>query len=361
MKSLLRRIKNRVSPRQRKIRAEQWRLLNTMEFDKTRALVFMIPGRDVVNGGVMAICSHALESKKLEDLHHAGVHVCSFPGGPTILKLTKFENSITMVSFCLLSKMMAKDAWIHVNIPEVSVGEFLEGGVPIIRAEKHRRYSFNIMLQNIDFAPSRTQVERLKKFGIVTVTTAHKAYSNAAVECSLGARIWHWSVWVSPEKYRFVDYREKQKLIVYSPDKNPCKEYVLAGLRQGLNDYEFVEINGLTYEEYKELVGRARFSLTFGEGLDGYFVEPIFSGSVACAVFNERFFTSDYRGLPCVYDSWDELVTRLISLVSRSSEEDYKAIQFKQFEVVARNYAYSEYIANLRHYYMDLMLLTKVI
>jgi len=305
----------------------------------------------------MAICNHAMESQKLDNIHRAGVYVCSMPGGPTLHRLTKFENQIEVLSFDLLLDVLDDDAWVHINLPEICIGEFIECGSNLVELQKRKKYSFNVMLQNIDFIPSRKLIERIKSLGVVTLTTAHKAYCNEGTAKLLGVAIWHWSVWVSPEKYKFVKFEDKENLIVYSPDENPFRKKTLEALFGGLPGFKFKEIRGIKFEEYKAIIGRAKFSLTFGEGLDGYFVEPIFSGSIGCAVYNERFFTSEYRALPFVYDSWSELISVLPNKLLSLGVDEYVEAQSRQFEVIARNYAHVEYVANLKTYYTDLMLL----
>jgi hypothetical protein len=59
------------------------------------------------------------------------------------------------------------------------------------------------------------------------------------------------------------------------------------------------------------LARRAKWSLTFGEGLDGYFAEPVWSGGVAFAVFNDRFFTPAFAELETIYPSWAALMQRM--------------------------------------------------
>jgi hypothetical protein len=50
----------------------------------------------------------------------------------------------------------------------------------------------------------------------------------------------------------------------------------------------------------KRCVSPAKWSLTFGEGLDGYFAATIFSGGNSLAVFNERFFTPAFATMQTV-------------------------------------------------------------
>jgi hypothetical protein len=61
----------------------------------------------------------------------------------------------------------------------------------------------------------------------------------------------------------------------------------------------------MTYQEYKATISKAKWALTFGEGLDGYFVEPIFSGDSSFSVYNPSFFIEDSWSLRTVYRDYD--------------------------------------------------------
>ena len=79
-----------------------------------------------------------------------------------------------------------------------------------------------------------------------------------------------------------------------SPDYDRRRSEVLSRLRSSLPDYKFLTIPGITYADYLAKIATARFALTFGEGLDSYFVETVFSGGLGVAVFNSVF--REHRG-----------------------------------------------------------------
>jgi hypothetical protein len=338
------------------LRGRQAAYLREHLANRTRAIAFLVPAVDDVNGGIMAIVSHVAESARMSAIHHAQVHLCTLPGGRTLIRYSKFANDATLLSLDLLLDALAEDALVHLNVPELYVPDLVKSVVPLAARYPGQKFSFNIMLQNIDFAPSRASVDALRRAGPVTVTTAHKAYAGQQTSEQLGCPVWHWSVWVSPEKYTRLGYDDKEKLIVYSPDKHPLAGRVLQALRAALPDYQFIRIWGLTYEDYKQLISRARFSLTFGEGLDGYFVEPILSGSIGCAVFNERFFTQAYRGLPFVFRDWEHLERELPRAIHEIDERTFVSAQVIQYETVAREYSFAEYRQNLQRYYAQALI-----
>jgi hypothetical protein len=158
------------------------------------------------------------------------------------------------------------------------------------------------MLQNIDLAQGQN-IDELRRFGYVTVTTAHDAYSNKVTRETLGVPLHKLSVFMGPELFKRSLYPDKKPILVVSHDAHPLKEDVLGLIARAHPQLEIRIVQNMSYEEYKALILEAKWSLTFGEGLDGYFVEPIFSGGNFFAVFNDRFFTPAFAELETVYPS----------------------------------------------------------
>jgi len=79
---------------------------------------------------------------------------------------------------------------------------------------------------------------------------------------------------------------------------------VLQKIAQAFPALRIQIIQDLHYEDHRKLIRRAKWALPFGEGLDSYFGDTIFSGGVAFAVFNDRYFTPEYAKLENVYPSW---------------------------------------------------------
>jgi hypothetical protein len=111
-------------------------------------------------------------------------------------------------------------------------------------------------------------------------------------------------------------------------------------------------VQNLRYEEFKKVAAQSKWALTFGEGLDGYFVETIFSGGVSFAVYNSRFFTEDFKPLRTVYDSYETLYKRICADIKElDNEMAYTDYQNKQYELCCKYYKYEEYINNLELFY----------
>ena len=140
--------------------------------------------------------------------------------------------------------------------------------------------------------------------------------------------------------------------MMVSPDAHPVKEQVLRKIAGALPGLRLQVIQDLTYEEYRRLISRAKWSLTFGEGLDGYFAEAGFSGSIPFAVFNPRFFTAAFADLETVYPSWPVLVDRIADDLRRLNEPAAYARCWRQVhDVLSDHLKTDRFRENLRLFY----------
>jgi hypothetical protein len=114
-------------------------------------------------------------------------------------------------------------------------------------------------------------------------------------------------------------------------------------------------IKNIPYEKYRKIVYQAKWALSFGEGLDGYFLETIFSGGISFAVYNKQFFTEDFKSLTTVYADYSELKNRVCTdLKDLDSEYIFNHYQTMQHEVCSKYYNYNKYVENLKSFYKTL-------
>lgn len=344
-----------VSPlRIKRILAAQRKVLDSGNECMERVIIFLVPGIDMVNGGIMSIISLADETTKLRHIHGADVFVCTSPGQPPLLRFTRFKNSRTLQDFQLLVSRITPGTPVLIHIPEIYAASFVGESPTLLPLFTNLKIAYNILLQNIDSVPTREVVEQLKTLGNVSITTAHKSYANAYADGFYGCPLWHLSVWISPEQYEYRRFCDKKNIVVVSPDYHPNRDDILTTLRAKLPEFDFVIVHKLTYQEYKTLIAKAKFALTFGEGLDGYFIETVFSGGISCAIYNSRFFTEEYRTLPCVYSTWEDLVAQLPGDIARLNDETtYSGPHQLQFNRLSSDYSYDYYKRNLEQFYRE--------
>lgn len=334
-------------------RLKRWTLTFAASIRSKRLIVFLTPGFELRTGGVLSILNIYRESGKLEGLHRARVVLCTIPGDPFFLKYTWFQNNDYILDLELLLKICRRLDYLQLHIPEYTVNrmaDWLKLASPALQ-RKVRELHLNVMLQNVD-ALNGQNIAALKTFGRVTCTTAHEAYTNQATRESLGVSLHRLSVFYGPELFTVSGYEKKEPLMIVSHDDHRLKEQLLRQLAQAFPALRIEVIREISFENYRELVRRAKWSLTFGEGLDSYFVDPVFSGAVSFAVFNERFFTPAFSALETVYASWDELTNKIVIDLKRLDEpEAYRRCWREAYDLLSKLYSVERFRENLRTFY----------
>lgn len=289
----------------------------------------------------------------MQDLHQGRVVMCTLPGDPPCAKYTWFENSKYMLNLeSVLERCRSLD-YLLVHIPDYSVNQVLDWltSKSSMLRQKVRTLHLNVMIFNIDSVQGQN-VAGLTSFGKVTCTTAHKAYSDPATREVFGVPLHSLVICTGPEFYSRTGYHEKDQLLVVSRDPHPLKDQVLSRIAQALPELKIQVIDDLSYQDYKRLIRRAKWSLTFGEGLDGYFSEPVFSGGVSFAVYNDRFFTPVFARLETVYPSWEVLMDRIAMDLQRLDEpEAYSRCWQQAFNVLSDELNTDRFRENLRLFY----------
>jgi len=338
------------------IKIKQDKLLRKSYNNSTKKIIiFFTRGFDFVNGGVLSISSIYEETIRLKYIHGAEVVMCTVPGEPFLLKYTKFNNRNFIFRFSQCLDYFKNVEKITLHIPEYSIF-FLRriSREDILKLTKIDDIHFNIMLQNIRLLPDNAQeyIKELKKIGKVTCTTAHQQYSTPEIRKKIDIPLHKLSTYISPEQYDRKSYNQKENLMIVSPDNHPQKAEILDLIRKQLPKIRIQIIENLTYEEFKNIIKRAKWALTFGEGLDGYFIETIFSGGISFAVYNTEFFTEDFKHLRTVYENYDKLIENIcLDINELDNEKKYTQYQKEQYSICSKHYEYKEYIRNLELFY----------
>lgn len=323
-------------------------------FGTKRLIVFLTPGWELRAGGVLAIFAMKRETLALRQLHRARVTICAIPGDdPRFLKYTWFDNREYLLDLETVLKSCGHLDYLQLHIPDATVNRVLDwltvAAPTLLRNIKE--IHLNVLLFNIDNIQGQN-VRGLLSFGRVTCTTAHEAYSNAATREAMGVPLHRLSVCNGPENYSLSGYEEKEPLLIASGDGHLLKGEVLQQLAQLCPKLRIQVIEDLHYEDYMKLVRRAKWSLTFGEGLDAYFAEPVFSGGVSFAVFNDRYFTPAFAKLETIYPTWQLLMEKMPLDLQRLDEPiAYKRCWQQAFDLLSDLYSVEQFRQNLRMFY----------
>jgi hypothetical protein len=340
---------------QNKLIKEQYRA------DAKDLIIFFVPGADLftgkdnISGGVLSIASLFKETKQLEEVHHAQVVMCTFPQQPLLLKHLNFQNDITVYRTGLVLNYFRNLQMLTMHVPEMFVEQMF---LNFSKEEKHAlrnipQVHINILNQNVRLMPKPEIIEGLREFAEkVTITTAHNKYCTPDLRKYYGVPLHHYSTFASPERYTLTPYQKKANLLLLSPDDPVKNDEVQQLMKKEMPELEVRVIKNLKYEDYKQLISQARWSITFGEGLDFYFIEPVFSGAISFAIYNELFFTQPFRNLRTVYGNYSELIKDLPNaLRSLDKEPIYNDLHKMEFDLCADLYSYQRYQDNIRRFY----------
>jgi hypothetical protein len=323
-------------------------------FTTKRLIIVLTPGYEHPTGGVLSIAAIYRETKAMRRIHRAKVVLCAVPGDdPLFFKYSWFKNRNYLLDLNSVLLNCADLDYLLLHIPEYAVNQVLVwlNWASTAYLRNVRQVHLNILLQNIECVRGQN-VSELKRFGTVTCTTAHEAYTNSATRDALGVSVHRLGVCCGPELYPRSGYLDKQPLLVVSNDPHPMKEQVLRRIAEGCPHLKIRVIQNLSYEAYRKLIRHAKWSLTFGEGLDGYFAEEVWSGGVAFAVFNDRYFTPAFSRLETVYPSWEVLLERMPADLYRLDEPvAYARCWREPYDLLNDLYNTERFRGNLQRFY----------
>jgi hypothetical protein len=153
--------------------------------------------------------------------------------------------------------------------------------------------------------------------------------------------------------YYYFPFEYKENLIVVSNDQNALKGKILEKIQKEHPGLLIKIVENMAYEEYKRFLGRAKWAITFGEGIDGYFVESIRSGAIPFAVYNKDFFTDRFKNLPNVYLSYDEMYNNISEDLDELGQPHlFESLSNQLIELDKQEYNDEEYKDNVRRFYL---------
>src|SRR6516165_9561669 len=315
---------------------------------------FLVPSWDICGGGLLSISYFHAETQMLLGGPGVAIVASTYPNAPILKKYTAFPNSMHIFSFTEVITHFRSVEHAILHIPEYFCKDFAHQLSPTERLflDTIPRLQINVMLQNVDQC-SPDDIQPLRTLtNEITCTTAHDRYSTKEQSTRFGIPLHKLSVFVDGYEQR--RWTEKQDIMILSPDQHPLRDRVIEIIKKGLPNIELITIGGMSYEKYRSLIGKAKWSLTFGEGLDGYFAEMAWTGGIPFAVYNERFFMPQFNELPTVYDTWDDLQTWIVGdILKLDHEEVYNAAAEPIRQALNELYSCEKYRENIRLFYNE--------
>lgn len=324
---------------------------------KDTLVLYFTPGEVEMTGGVMSIFNMCRVTRGI--LPNAECLVVTSPGAATYAINSHFPNEerVYRLSRSILQSV-AKFRVVYIHIPEYQVPLFnrsFDGALAKVISDVPELH-INVMNQNLELMPNPQEVAKLKRFTPhVTQTTAHEVYTNQEVTDHYGIPLHRFGTHTPASRFAPFLKEPKRKLILYSPDENPNREDILEVLRKGMPEYELRMVTGLKYKEWLKLAASSFATITFGEGMDGFYADALCVKSLGIAVYNDTFFPSaEWSGLRSVYPSYGNMGQELVADL-RKYEADpamYEEVRMESIQKLkAIGLSAEQYADNLRRFY----------
>ena len=320
-----------------------------------KLIVFLVPSKGKISGGIMSIYSICEMSRELNP--DSLCLISTHPGKLTYASNEEFENSENIYRWEQIVNHAKNVKEMILHIPEYYVKYFCIDSVPsdISFLKSIDSLQINIMNQNIELMPMPVELGDIYKLtDNITQSIAHDKYATQEIcdKWNMPAHLFSCNLRLRPDKYF---YKNKEKIIMYSPDKNLNKVFVLSKLREKLPDFEFIEISGMKFDEFQDAVAKAFLTVTFGEGFDGYFIIPSKLGSLGMGVYNENFFPDkSWLDLGNVFKNYDDMIENIADriLYLYENNDEYEKLSAINREKHDELYNPDKYKENLRRFYM---------
>lgn len=295
--------------------------IKRIENTQTLAIFFNIM-RVGISGGMLSIDRFVKHSITISNSNNFDIVQSNLPLSNACITNPFFDYSSEPIDFNYIVKY-TKPQKLIINIPECFIPTFIEE----ITEEQYLwlwsipELYINILNQSDELMPAQSFIEELRTIcnNNLTMTAAHQRYCTEEKSKQYNCPIYLLTPFL-PDFIR-TPLDQKEKIIVLSPDKNKYKEKVIEKLKTDLPDYKIVTVKRMRLEDYKKLISKAMFTITFGEGYDGYFIEPYLSDSISFSIRNANFFPKNFADVSTVYNTWEDLIQN-ITIDIRKYEQD---------------------------------------
>lgn len=346
--------KLKIESNEAKIQQDLYDLSNLQNAEKL--ILFLIQSDIKTNGGIMSIFSLCQTSRKLNT--DSVCILSTYPNAKyTHAKNETFPNEEQIYRFSQIVDNCKNLKEMIIHIPEYYAKQFYKNltkkDIEFLKSIKSLQ--LNILNQNIELMPKPKKWHNLYKLtNNITQTIAHNRYATQEVCNKYKIPTHLFSVNFDLSKYKKYPFEEKEKIIVLSPDENSYKSQIVKKLKAELPDWQFITVQSMTFPQYMDLVGKAYFTITFGEGMDGYFSQPVYVKSLGFAVYNDKFFPNNsWKNLKNVYSSYEKMEENIcndLKMLYSNKDLYYLSIQ-EHLNKIHEFYNINNYLSNIERFY----------
>lgn len=320
-----------------------------------RVVLFLLPSQDQISGGIISVISIYRELKKLEHKLGINVYLSTHPQATAFTGYTKHNKDVKIYGFHQLLNKLLVHTTVLFHVPESHVVQFCSGlnhaVLTKIKEDKKLVYDVNILNQNPDFFPKTAELAPLLlRIRNLTQTTAHYAYNKPFKVAATTVPSSYLGTYPGTDTYEIVPFKKKRNTILVSHDYHPQKQRILKALETQFPELEIIVVKDMTFEEYNEHQKYCKFGISFGEGMDSYFLTCILYGGIGFAVNNNTFFTDDIRAFSTVFNSYQELEAAIATKITAlNTATAYTNLVNSTRSVVGKYYNNAYYKRRIEH------------
>lgn len=355
-------IKFRIDPRLKETIAAK-KIQNTYDLsvykDTEKVVVFIEVEPFRMCGGQMSIFSLCKYSKAILE-PNVPVLMTTMPGKYTYTHNDFFINDINIFRWEQIIEIIRNKKEVIIHIPEFLTTLFLK------RLKKNDKnilkkipnLQINILNQRIDIMPQAEQIKKLGKITCnITQTTAHDRYSTQQMSNKYNIPLHKFSVNLDIHQYSHLTTNNIEKIILISADnrtKSFCINCFINKLGKELPDYKIIRFYKMKFLDCMKLTSRCFFTISMGEGFDGYLIHPLFVGRLGAAIYNNNYFPDaswlKYRN---IYEDYHQLCNDFVKDVRyfENNLDAYHELVKEQKERIIKIYDIEKYKDNLRRFY----------
>jgi len=320
-----------------------------------KLFIIVVPEHNEMSGGIFSFFSIANIVRRLKSQHGYEVALMTRPNDNdiTYCRQKNFSNSEDIFRFEQIERCRNLQE-LYLHLPEYTAPDFVENleesTLKFLKSLKI--LDINILNQNYELMPESIELSSVRELAhTLTQSVAHHSYYGQSFADRYDLPTLLLPAYTDLSAYNPSIYENKDNLIIYSLDDAPHKEAVLTKLVREFPEYELIEIRGIIFDKYMDLATRCKFSISFGEGFDGYVAQPIYQGGIGLTVYNEEYFPSkDFLQYENFFETEEDMVENIVTTIKSldSDKERYARLNEKLVKEWDKLYSYDDYVKQIK-------------
>lgn len=300
-------------------------------------IVFVVPNKNMICGGTMSISNMADIAKEL--FPDKEIYMSITDRFQRFERYTQFKSPHRIINLRYFLKPWFRKARVMIHVYDAGTLDLLQ----LLNKKKHRHYldkvHVNILNQNQDFMPSARDIMNLKgRVENVSMTLAFNANKDLSFPYLKYSPV-HVGAWFPDLEQTPVPYRRKENLCILSPDQSTYRDEIKDKLlAAGIECYDTWPV---PFPEFCKIQQKAKWTISFGEGWDGYSSGQFLNGGIGFGVLQPNF-TQDYFDFndlpPFLFKNYEDMNDNILSVIGSLDEESaFETLNYKIVDTINRD------------------------